>query len=362
MAEKIDSNTQENEISLRELILKIKGLFHFLLKKWIVILVFALLGAALGLVNSLLSKPKYVAQLTFAVQEKGSSGGGLAALAGQFGVNVGGTEGIFSGNNIIELLKSRHLIEKALLFPIKFEGKEQRLIQYYLDNVVPQKEVDSKKKLELISFPVELKRENFSRAQDSTLNVFTIGLKANLIISKISKESSIIGVKFTSNDELFSKYLASILVDEVIKFYVQSRTEVPQNNLLKMETRADSVKQKLDYYMMKRAVDADRNVDAARQIIGVNRQKDELNIQMLSTIYAELIKNIEAVKLDIIRETPLIQIIDTPILPLEKVRLGKMKGMVIGGFLGGFLIVCYLLGGLFYRHVMSEGESNNDLS
>jgi len=43
------------------------------------------------------------------------------------------------------------------------------------------------------------------------------------------------------------------------------------------------------------------------------------------------------------RETPIVQIIDTPRLPLKMDRFGKVKGIVLGGILGGFLIVAYLL-------------------
>jgi hypothetical protein len=35
----------------------------------------------------------------------------------------------------------------------------------------------------------------------------------------------------------------------------------------------------------------------------------------------------------------LIQVLDKPILPLAKERLGKMKGIVLGGFVAGFLII-----------------------
>jgi uncharacterized protein involved in exopolysaccharide biosynthesis len=39
----------------------------------------------------------------------------------------------------------------------------------------------------------------------------------------------------------------------------------------------------------------------------------------------------------------LIQVIDKPILPLKKEKFGKGKGIVMGGFLAGFLVVLFLL-------------------
>ena len=47
--------------------------------------------------------------------------------------------------------------------------------------------------------------------------------------------------------------------------------------------------------------------------------------------------------MNIRKETPLIQVVDEPIYPLKKEDLSAIKGVVLGGFLGGFLIVVVLL-------------------
>ena len=57
----------------------------------------------------------------------------------------------------------------------------------------------------------------------------------------------------------------------------------------------------------------------------------------------ELVKQSEMAKVTLRKETPLIQVIDQPILPLKKEQFGKAKGIVLGGFLAGFLIVFWLI-------------------
>jgi uncharacterized protein involved in exopolysaccharide biosynthesis len=74
-----------------------------------------------------------------------------------------------------------------------------------------------------------------------------------------------------------------------------------------------------------------------RQQAAVPKLKQEMRVQMLGTLYGELVKNLEFAKLTLMREEPLVQIIDQPILPLPRARLGKIKAMVMGGFLLGFL-------------------------
>jgi LPS O-antigen subunit length determinant protein (WzzB/FepE family) len=65
---------------------------------------------------------------------------------------------------------------------------------------------------------------------------------------------------------------------------------------------------------------------------------------------------LETLKLDMARETPLVQMIDEPILPLKKERLGKAIGIVMGGLIGGLLIVFYLLGGLYFNEIIINKE------
>ena len=57
----------------------------------------------------------------------------------------------------------------------------------------------------------------------------------------------------------------------------------------------------------------------------------------------ELVKQSEMAKVTLRKETPLIQVIDQPILPLKKEKFGKAKGIVLGGVLAGFLIVMVLI-------------------
>jgi uncharacterized protein involved in exopolysaccharide biosynthesis len=73
-------------------------------------------------------------------------------------------------------------------------------------------------------------------------------------------------------------------------------------------------------------------------------------VQANSAIFSELIKQTELAKVTLRKETPLIQVIDQPILPLPKEQFGKAKGIVLGGILAGFLTVL----GLIVRRIFKE--------
>jgi len=349
------NQTNEDEISLKELILQIKEIWNYLLSKWKLIVVVGLLGGALGFAYSFTKKVNYKAVLTFSVIEKGSQGGGLSSLAGQFGFNVGspsGGLGVFSGSNMIELLQSRNLIERTLLHELKINNKTYRLINYYQEINPPKN--NKQQETKEINFPLGLEREKFSREQDSLLYTLSQQItEKKLSVSKGSKDVSIIKMSFQNEDELFAKLFTETLIDVVTDFYIKTKTKTTRDNLSVMQQQTDSTKTEYEKALEKQALFADGNRNSARQIVGVEQIKYATAVEIAGKAYAELVKNVEVLKLDLAQETPLIQIIDSPIMPLEKQGFGKTKGIILGGFLGGFLIVGWLLAGRFYRKIMA---------
>ncbi|MDR1170651.1 MAG: hypothetical protein LBK97_07455 [Prevotellaceae bacterium] len=346
--------TNDDEISLKELILKIREIWKYLLSKWKIIVPIGLLSASLGLVFSFIKTPKYIAELSFSVIEKSSSGGSLSSLAGQLGFNLGSSGGgVFSGNNMIELLQSRNLIERTLLNEVNIDGQQCRLINYYMELNPIEYDEDEEEEVEIISYPLGVDRANFTRKQDSLLYVLGKEITTKkLSINKEKKDVDIIKISFTNPDELFAKLFTEKLISIVSEFYIQTKTQNTKVNLEMMEMRADSVRKEYEHALESQAKYSDQNMNPSKQIVRVEQQKIQTSIQLTGTTYAELMKNIEILKLDLAQQTPLIQVIDSPIMPLEIDRLGKIKGIILGGFLGGFLIVAWLLTVYFYRRIM----------
>ena len=338
-----------------------KKSWKYLLSKWMIIVIFGLGGSALGLVVSLTTKPDYKAHLTFALIENTGGSSGLAALASSFGFGgLSSSDDAFSGDNLLEILKSRYAIERTLLTPILYKDKKKNLVEVYIEsNELHDAWKKSKnKELRTLIFPIGQKRETFTRTQDSVMYVFYRGIVETgaLTVAKKDKKTGIVNVDFTSKDELFSKLFVEKLMTETYKFYKDTRTAQSKANIDMMEVTADSIKRLYESALFKGASYSQLNINAAIQTAAVPRIKQENNAQLYATVYAEVLKNLETLKLDLARQTPLVQIIDTPILPLEKDRLGKAKGMIIGGLIGGFLIVFYLLASLYLQGILGKKE------
>jgi hypothetical protein len=335
------------EISLKELIQKIGAVMGYLKSQWWKLLLLGLMGGVAGFYYAQSQKPEYTAKLTFALAEGGDKVGGLGSIASQFGVDLGGgSGGAFSGDNLLELMKSRLLLEKTLLTAVDSNGKQKLLINQYIDFNKPKK---PKRRTTHEPVPViysadKLNAEQFSLAQDSFLGKVCSDLaKKNLTVSKVDKKLAIVSVSFTGNDEWFAKYFTIVLTQNVTEFYVETKTRQMRKNVMMMEHKVDSVKQALGRAMYGVASEVDGNQFLVRGVAKVPQAKKQLEIQVLSTMYGELLKNLELSRTLMAKEQPLIQLIDQPRFPLEKKKLSKLLTAVGGAFLLSFLGIITLL-------------------
>jgi len=344
----MDTQNQEtDEISLKELILKISDTMGYLKSQWWKLLVLGLVGGLGGFFYAKFQKPDYTAKLTFALAEGGDKVGGLGSIASQFGVDLGGgSGGAFSGDNLLELMKSRLLIEKTLLTAVDSNGKQKLLINQYIDFNKPKKPKARKPTdpLPVIFSSKNLNSDQFSLTQDSFLGKVCGDLaKKNLTVSKVDKKLAIVSVSFTGNDEWFAKHFTQVLTQNVTEFYVETKTRQMRKNVMMMEHKVDSVKQALGRAMYGVASEVDGNQYLVRGVAKVPQAKKQLEIQVLSTMYGELLKNLELSRTLMAKEQPLIQLIDQPRFPLEKKKSSKLLTAVGGAFLFGFLGVITLL-------------------
>jgi hypothetical protein len=345
-----------NEISLRVLLLKIDALRGYLFSKWILILCISVVGSVLGLTYSFLKKPVYVAELSFALEDDKSPNGGLGAamgLASQFGVDLGGGGGgAFSGDNLLALMKSRSMVERTLLTPVVIKGQKQTLAEFYISFNNYRKKWADKPELVNVSFSPGTERSKFKLAQDSILGVFFREItQANLSVDKVDKKLSIISVKVKSENELFAKFFTQVLAKTVSDFYVATKTKKSVQNVNILQRQTDSVRRELDANITGAASSADfnPNPNPTLQILRVPSQKRQVNVQANTAILTQLIANLEISKVALRKETPLIQIIDQPILPLEIEKVGKIKGLVLGGIIGAFLVILALTVKYIYK-------------
>lgn len=352
-------NLENDELSFKELILKLKEWWKYLWSKWLIILIAGTVGGAIGLMYAISKKPIYTAETTF-VLEDGDSGGGLGAYAGlasMVGLDLGGSGGgIFKGDNILELYKSRRMIQETLLAKDTFNDKQQSLIERYIEFNKLRESWKDKPNLKDIQFT---NPQNFTRTQDSIIGklIETIN-KGILEVTKPDKKLSIISVKVISPDELFAKSFANNIVNKVNSFYVNTKTKKSLENLYILQHQSDSIKNVLNSSIagVAAATDANPNSNPAFQILRVPSQRKQLDVQANAAAYQEILKNLEIAKVTFRKDQPLIQVIDEPVFPLKKDKVGKSLGIIFGGIIFSVLATILLLVKKIFKEILISEE------
>ena len=124
-----------DDITLKELLRIFSEYKSEILSRKKLIFITTLIFCVFALLLSKVTEPKYQADITFVVQSPASEGSSLSNLgniASSFGFNIGSSENTFSKENVMELFKSRRIIEATLLKSADINDKKNiLLIDYY---------------------------------------------------------------------------------------------------------------------------------------------------------------------------------------------------------------------------------------
>jgi hypothetical protein len=341
----------QDEISLAELWLKVKSVIAYLWRFKFLIMGVGLLFALGGFFKVKMAKPSYTASLTFAL-EQGGGASGLGGLASQFGFSMGGGGEGLGGDNLLSLMKSRRIVQDVLLSTIYVEGDSVLLLDQYLrssDKLMAK--WDS-----LGIYPVD-PLKCCDPKQDSAIGVVVKAVSESaLAVAKVDKKLSFVTVSYKGSDEVFTGAFVELLTAKSTDFYVQTKMSNSNANIAKLERRVDSVSAEMQAAMVGFASAQDQNSFTVQSVAKVSSVQKQMKVTMLTTLYGELVKNLELSKTMMAREEPLITIIDRPHYPL-RVRESKLKSAVIGGFLGVFLTLLFLGGRAFLSDLNKQAAA-----
>ena len=331
-----------NEIQLKDILVRVSEYKILLFKKKFTIIICSCLFLAIGVFITFISETEYNAELTFVVESDQSIGslGGMSGFASQLGFDMpGNNSNTFSQSNIIELLKSRLVIEGTLMQKAKVNDKSDLLIEHYLQINNIKEDWDRSSSFSGISF-----HNPTSYLHDSIRGVIWKEIiNENLNVDYQSNEANIITLSYVSLDQEFAKEFVENLILEMSKMYTSHQTAKANNTLAFLQNRADSVFKELQVAEQEFAKIKDIN----QRIVKASGRLKELQlmrkVEVLNTMYLEIIKNLELSKITLLNEIPIINIIDKPILPLEQDRLSLVLTALLSAMLGGFLSVSYFI-------------------
>ncbi len=352
------ADKQPDQFTFRELIQNLQEFIFNMTSKWRVFLVVSICSALIFIGYNFLKDKVYTASTSFVLQNAESGLNEISSLASLAGVNLGSlteSSDLFQIDNIQELYRSHRMIAQTLLSEADFPEGKGLLVNRYIAQRNYRKKWDKDDELNSLEFRLDLFGN--SRKQDSLLLEFTEDIrKETLGVSKPSRKLTILNVNVSDEDPFFAKAFNEKLVENVSQFYKSTMTEKSGKNLRILQLQADSVKAVLDNAMLALAEIQEgapnRNPLYKKNL--VEEQKLMIDIAASSAIYETIVTNLELAKITHRNNTPLIQVIDEPILPLKNNRWELPKAIIMGVAIGFSLTFVFLTLQLFYVNAIKE--------
>ncbi|GAA4741451.1 hypothetical protein [Flavisolibacter ginsenosidimutans] len=312
-----------------------------LVRRWWLLVLVVIAGAGLGaFYYQSIQKSKYEAVCTFILEEKQTSMGGLSSLASQFGFDLGGTGGgsLFAGDNIFDVIRSKKVLQKVLLMPLGNAAESPTLADAYMDFTGFRNRF--RKNPALLNMHFSGKEETLSPVQDSVLGlIYESIIEKNLSVDRTNKKGSIVRIGVTAENSLFAKLLAERLVSEASSLYLTIKTGSAIANINQLQRRSDSLLSLLNRKAYTAAFSQSLDANPGLKTAAVPVEIATRDKAVIATIYTEVTKNLEASKLMLAQQTPVIQLLDKPGQTLKDQKKGLLYLLFVGGALAGFLFI-----------------------
>jgi hypothetical protein len=338
------------EISFKEILINLIKWFRYVVSKWVVIIILSIVGSIAGFLYANRKPLKYKAVSTFVLQELNTNNVQGNDFVSILGFNVPEAGGLFQGENLLQLYRTRFMIKKTLLSKVP-EGKNEYVIDRYLAINGLREAWKEHPKLKNINF---LKKgdKGYRRIQDSLITAFVDDINYNYLQVVKDNRLNFMRVEVYSTDEEFAKLFNDQIVKTVNDYYIQIKTKRSSDNLRLLKHQTDSIRAALNGAMYQVASSSTINLNPAREVLKMPSQRSQVGAETNRSMLFELVRDLEVSKMSLRKETPLIQIMDEPVFPLPKFRESRAKAMIIGGLIAGFLTIALYSTIYLYKRVL----------
>lgn len=348
---------EDDEITLKELILKLKEFWAYLWERKVWIILAGLLMAAIFVVKAKMKPVEYEASLTFMVEED-TGGGGIGGILSQFGFGGGGSE--YNLQKILTLSKSMRITRAVVLDTGIVDGKSDLFGNHIIDIY----EFHDKKSwqkhengLEDFAFGQAGQSEKVNNYALKSVFRKVIGGKKTknpLYSSSVNDDTGIMTLSVKSESADLSLGLVKTFYAHLSEYYIEKSIEKVEATFEILKDKTDSIHTLLGQKEYELAQFKDKNRDIYLNKVKIREQRLMTQIRALQMAWGESLKNQEMADYALKEQTPFIQPIDIPFAPIAPIPNSFTKAFVLGGFLGGFLAVGYFVFRKIIRDAMSE--------
>ncbi|MDH5759762.1 MAG: hypothetical protein OEZ65_09260 [Gemmatimonadota bacterium] len=289
----------------------------------------------LGGLAGLLSTTEYRATTAF-IPQGGGEMSGLAGLAGQFGFQIPGQDATQGPEFYQALLTSREVLVPILDRSYEYSTADGTVSAPLLE----LGDVDEEEPAEALELGMEWMREE-------------------VVGSSIDRNSGILRMSVTTEWPEVSYQIATELLRVIQEFDLNTRRTQAQAEREFLEARVDATRTEL------RAAE-----DQLQRFLQQNRQFEnspelqfrydrlQREVATRQQVYSGLVEAFEQARIQEVRNTPVITVLERPVVPARREPRGTVLKALLGLILGGMLGTAVV----FVRHAGADGDDPDTLA
>lgn len=292
------------------------------------------LGFVVG--AEVLTPTKYLSELRFVVSDKDSGTPmGVAGLASQFGIGIGGNSGL-SLDRIVAIGKSERVFRRSTLSAYSgrdsiFKSLGEKILEVYGEQLKVSKPLFG----EQVMTKEDRKEIRFNLMHDLVFGAMGEGGLASMLYDE---DAEVVIMRAETVDHRLSYGLLESTYEELQKFYTISVTSQKAKTLETLTVKADSLANRIDELDVRIAAirDKSRGIFLDRYTMELTRLERDRSLTQV--VYGEVLKNKVATEFALDSTTPVFSIItkqgSSPIVINRRIKLKILITMIVGFIIG----------------------------
>ncbi|WP_028523122.1 hypothetical protein [Runella limosa] len=353
---------QQEQVTLTPKLIfqKIIATKNLVLKNWWIIILITAIGTGIGYyIDAEKNKRlQYLAKIVFSIS--GASGGqdmgGFGSLLGMSGGGQGGDAGLFRGENLFYVIKTRPVLERALLSTVTLSnGKKEKFVNYYLDSTYLRQDEWAGFLPEWMNVRItHNRRDSMTKVERQVFDGVLYRVKDREIkILQPDIKTAFYDLTVSMENEQVSKTFAELLLTTIERVYQETQTRKSREMMGIMQRRVDSLGRVLNRTESSLARTVVINTDAVAPTAKVEEGRLTRSNTFVSSLYLEASRSLENLRMSIVKEAPLFTIIEPAVLPLET-RLFTRENTKFGAMLGLIVAIIFVLAKQTYGEALRD--------
>ena len=319
--------------------IKLSDIFSFFRKYWLFFLLVGLVLGSIGYGISYLIAPEFETTAKILPEYgSGTSVDGLSDLASLAGISLGKSNSEAIRPDLYpSILTSKTFLMKVLSTPFPLQDGKKILLAVYLDK--EGKPFTSQ----------QLK-------QADTLITLTIGQErvmenvSERITAHMDKITGVLTIRSEMPDPVLSAACTNFSMNYLTNFVTEYRGSKKVEKVAFLRKQMSEAKSKNQRAEIALNSYRDRNRSAYTNVARVEEQRLQNDYIQTQSLYSELARQLETARLQALEDTPVLKVLDPPMVPNWKSKPRRKLYALSFAILGGFLAFLFVLFGREKAH------------